>query len=452
MSESDVPDPGQTPASDKPTPAAAPTPASSPANLAAAADGARSADPRSFGRVDDDGTVYVRTDDGERAVGQVPDATPEEALTFFTRRFDALALEVQLLSTRVGNGTVGPDEARKSASALRKSIAEANAVGDLAALSRRLESLTPVLEEAQAKRREEKARSIAEAKQAKEKMVAEAEKLAAGNDWRGGVNRFRALLDEWRALPRIDKATDDELWHRFSSARSSYTKRRKAQFSQQAKQRAEAQTVKERIIAEAEGLATSTDWGPTAGAFRELMNRWKAAGPAPREVDDKLWARFRGIQDQFFGARNAELDKQNEEFLTNQKAKEELLATYEPKVRPEEDLSGSRAAFREFLERWSEIGKVPREAIRPLDQRVKAMERSLSSVEQAEWKRTDPEARARAEDTAAKLRNQIEELEAKASKAEARGDASAAKKARESAETYRTWLEQAEKAVRDFSA
>jgi hypothetical protein len=54
-----------------------------------------------WGRVDDDGTVYVTTADGERSVGQYPEGTPEEALRFFTERYDALAFEVELLEQRI---------------------------------------------------------------------------------------------------------------------------------------------------------------------------------------------------------------------------------------------------------------------------------------------------------------------------------------------------------------
>ena len=54
-----------------------------------------------WGRVGDDGTVFVKTADGERAVGQYPAGTPEEALKFYTDRFAALETEVGLLDQRV---------------------------------------------------------------------------------------------------------------------------------------------------------------------------------------------------------------------------------------------------------------------------------------------------------------------------------------------------------------
>ncbi|MBA8795142.1 hypothetical protein FHX74_002770 [Friedmanniella endophytica] len=406
--------------------------------------------PESYGRVADDGTVFVRTSEGERTVGQVPDASPQEALDFFVRRYASLELEVTLLERRIRSGALSPDDAQSSIRTVREAVSEANAVGDLEGLGRRLDALSPLLAQQRARRRAERTRQAEETRAAKEKFVAEAERLAASNDWRGGVNRFRALLEEWKALPRLDRATDDALWHRFSSARTQYTRRRKAQFAQQAEKREEARVAKEKIITEAQALAGSTDWGPTTGAFRDLMTRWKAAGPAPREVDEELWKTFRGIQDTFFAAKQAAMSEQDQEFRANQEAKEALLAEGE-RLLPVTDIDAARAGYRDLLERWSQIGKVPRDAMRPLDNRLRAIENAIREAEDERWRRTNPEARARAEDTAAKLEAQIDALETRATKAAARGDAKAEREARDSAATYREWLAQAQRAADDFS-
>ena len=409
------------------------------------------AGPATFGRVDSDGTVYVRTAHGERSVGQVPDVPPEEALTFFVRRYEALELEVSLLERRIRNGALSPDDAAASIKTVRAAVGEANAVGDLDGLLSRLDSLAPLLAAQRAARKAERAKASEETRAAKEKFVLEAEKIAAGNDWRGGVNRFRALLDQWKALPRLDRTTDDELWHRFSAARTTYTRRRKAQFAQQADQRDSARTIKEQLVEQAEALANSTDWGPTTGTYRDLMQRWKAAGAAPRGADESLWKRFRGAQDTFFAAKQAAFEEQDSEFKDNQVAKEALLTEAEQQLLPVRDLGAAKAGYRDLLERWGAIGKVPRDAIRELDGRLRAIETAIKSAEDERWKRTNPEARARAEETAAKLEAQIETLEVKATRAEARGDARAAQEARGSAATYREWLAQANRAVEDFS-
>ncbi len=170
--------------------------------------------PSDFGRVDADGTVWVRTADGERNVGQVPDATPEEAMAFYTRRYENLAAEIGLLESRVNAQAMSPEDARKAITTARTSVEEANAVGDLTALQERLgkiEELLPAqIEARKLARAEQNAVTVA----AKQTMVDEAEKLSTGNDWRGGVDRFRTLLEEWKALPRIDRTTDNEMWHR----------------------------------------------------------------------------------------------------------------------------------------------------------------------------------------------------------------------------------------------
>ena len=260
-----------------------------------------------WGRVDDDGTVYVRTADGERAVGQYPEGTPEEALKFFTERFDALAFEVSLLEQRITLGQCSPRGGRPRRSRpCARQVVEANAVGDLAALVGRLDALGPVIAPAARGRARPRRRSARPSRRpSKEKIVAEAEKLAEGNDWRNGANRLRELLDQWKALPRIDRATDDALWRRFSTARTAYTRRRKAHFAEQHEKREGARVSRSGWPRRPRRSPTSTEWGPTAGRYRDLMREWKAAGPAPRDVDDELWKRFRGAQDAFFGARDA---------------------------------------------------------------------------------------------------------------------------------------------------
>ena len=404
----------------------------------------------SWGRVAEDGTVFVRTKDGERAVGQWPDANPEEALAFYTRRYDALAFEVDLLEKRVQAGTVSPDDARAAVKKVTSTIEEAQAVGDLDGLQARLVALTPLVAQQREKRKAERAAKVEEARSAKTKIATEAETIAAGTDWRHGVTRLRELLDEWKALPRLDKSSDDELWHRFSSARTTYTRHRKQHFAELSSKREEAAVVKERLAAEAETLASSTDWGPTSGRFRDLMRQWKAAGPAPREVDDKLWARFRAAQDTFFGARDAIQAEENAEQVQNLQAKETLLVEIEA-ILPVEDAKTAREQLRDLLDRWDQIGKVPRDSMRAIDSRLRAVEQAVKAAEDEVWNRSNPEARARAEATVKQLQSLIADLEKQAAKHESQGNTRKANEAREAIAARREWLTQAQNALTDFS-
>jgi hypothetical protein len=403
-----------------------------------------------WGRVADDGTVYVRTPDGERPVGQYPEGTAEEALAFYTKRYDELEGTVHLLEQRVNAGVVSPDEATETVKTLRTQVVEARAVGDLTALVGRLDALGPVISQQRQARRAERAERAAAAKHEKERLVGEAERLAESNDWRNGANRLRQLLDEWKSLPRIDRASDDALWRRFSTARTAYTRRRKAHFAEQNEKREAARLIKQRLANEAEKLASSREWGPTSGAYRDLMRQWKAAGPAPRDVEEELWTRFRGAQDTFFAARDEAMAAQDSEFAANAEAKEKLLVEAESLL-PVTDVEAAKRAIRELAERWDAIGKVPREKIRPLEDRMRAVEQAIRGVEEEKWRRTDPEKSARADDMVAKLQEAIEKVEADLERARTAGDQKRVAELEDNLASRRAFLEMAERASADYS-
>ena len=403
-----------------------------------------------WGRVADDRTVYVRTPDGERPVGQYPEGTPEEALGFFTERFAALETEVGLLEQRVRAGRLSPDEAASTIKTVRAQVTEANAVGDLAGLAGRLDSLGPVIAVQRQARKAERAKVVAASRVEKEGLVAEAEKLAASDDWRNGVNRMRELLEVWKGLPRLDKSADDELWKRFSGARTSYTRRRKAHFAEQQEKREGARVVKERLAKQAEALASSTDWGATAGAYRDLMRDWKAAGPAPRDVDDALWARFRGAQDTFFNARDAANAELDQEFAANAEVKRALLVEAEALL-PVKDLDAAKRAFRDIADKWDAAGKVPRDQMKDLEARIRKVEQAIRSIEDDQWKRSDPEKSARADDMIGKLQAAIADIETQLEKARSAGDAKKIASLEENLASRQAFLDMAQRAAADYS-
>ncbi|WP_026341864.1 DUF349 domain-containing protein [Actinomadura atramentaria] len=405
-----------------------------------------------WGRVDEDGTVYVRTaEGGEHVVGSWQAGAPDEALAYFKRKYDALATEIGLLTQRVKTTDLQPQQAQQAVQRLRESVEGANAVGDLAALGRRLDALDDLVgrRREEVKARREHARD--EAREVKERIVAEAERIAAEEThWKNGGERLRALVEEWKAADRVDRTTETALWKRLSAARNAFTKRRKAYFATLDDQRAEARREKERLVADAEALSGSTDWSDTAAAYRELMRRWKAAGRASREVEDELWARFKGAQDVFFAARSAVFAERDAEFAVNAEEKERILAEAE-KLLPVRDVRAARQALRGFQERWEAAGMVPRDRRDRLESRLRKVEEAVRTAEESEWRRTNPEARARAEATVAQLRDSIAQLERRRDKAAAAGRDRDVKDAEEALTARRSWLAEAERTLAEFS-
>ncbi|ATW47571.1 DUF349 domain-containing protein [Streptomyces xantholiticus] len=406
-----------------------------------------SSDP--WGRVDETGTVYVRTAEGEQVVGSWQAGTPEEALAYFERKYEGLVVEIGLLERRVKTTDLSAKDAQAAIDHLRQQVDEHHAVGDLQALRVRLDALVETVDKRREERKAQRAKQTDEARRAKERLVTEAEELAQSEQWRAAGERLRALVDTWKGLPRLDRKSDDELWHRFSHARSAFSKRRKAHFASLDAQREEARRTKERLVAEAEALSGSTDWGVTAARYRDLMAQWKAAGRAQREAEDDLWNRFRGAQDVFFAARSGVFAERDAEQAENLKLKEELAAEAE-KLVPVTDLKAARAAFRSINERWEAIGHVPRDARPKVEGRMHAVERALQESEENEWRRTNPEARARAEGLTGQLQAAVDKLRGQIDAARASGNNARADKLAKELEGRQALLDQALKGLQEF--
>lgn len=422
-------------------PGAAEPPAAEPAARPKVSQAGR--DPQRWGRIDQDGTVYTHGAGGERPVGSWQAGPAEEGLAHFARRFDDLLTEAELLETRLDTGAGDPKQALSRVATLRAEIVEPAVVGDLAGLTALLDHLQTRAEHAVSEARVARDRVKADAIARKEALADEAERIGAeSTQWKAGGDRLRTILDEWKTIKGVDRKTDEVLWRRFSKARDAFTRRRGAHFAELDRQRVSARQRKEELVTEAEELAESSDWGPTASRYRTLMAEWKAAGRAPKEADDALWQRFRAAQDKFFKRRSATFSERDAEFEQNAHRKEELVAAAE-RIDTRGDIEAARTQLREIQERWEAVGKVSRERIRPLESRLRAVEERVRSAADAQWRRTDPEAEARV----AQFRERVEQLEAQAAKARAAGDERRASEAQAQAEQWREWLATAEQAA-----
>jgi Domain of Unknown Function (DUF349) len=404
-----------------------------------------------WGRVDADGTVYVRTAEGERVIGSWQAGSPEEALAFFRRKFEALNTEITLLEQRVTTTDLSPAQARAGIDRLRVAVADAHAVGDLGQLQARLDALSGKVDHRQEEARAARDHARAEARDVKERIVTEAEQLAAeATHWKISGERLRQLLEEWKAAPRADRAVEAALWKRLSAARNAFNKRRKAYFAELEGEREGARARKEKLVTEAEALASSTDWAATAAAFRELMRSWKMAGRAARADEDALWGRFKTAQDTFFQAR-AEVYSAKDAALREHAAVKTQVLEEAGKLVPVTDVRAARAALRGIQERWEQAGPVPMEAHERLESGLRRIEDAVRKAEDAQWRRSNPEALARAQGTVEQIRSAIAALEAQLARARDSGDTKAVEQADEALAARRSWLTEAERTLAELS-
>ncbi len=392
----------------------------------------------SWGRVDADGTVYVKTADGERVVGSWQAGDADSGLAHYTRRFEDLVTEVALLEQRLKSGATKPSQVIAKSREIIAGLDTAAVVGDLAGLRLRTEQLVATAQAAQVTENERRDSERAKAAAQKEALCVEAEKLAESKQWKAAGERFKAIAEEWKTIRGPERKVGDLLWKRFAAARDAFGKNRGAHFADLDRQRETAREQKAQLVLEAEKLAASTDWAPTASRMKSLMTQWKAAPRASREAEDELWTKFRAAQDAFFAARTEVFSKQDAEYVGNKIRKEELLAEAE-RMDPTADPQGAQTALRGIQDRWEKIGKVPREAIQPLDDRMRAVEAKVREALDARWAGSS----ANENPMLASMRDKVADATAKLERAQRSGDANRIRHAEEDLAKWQGWLKDA---------
>jgi len=388
-----------------------------------------------WGRIDADGTVFVKTADGERAIGSWQAGDAEAGLAFYVRRYEDIETEVTLLKQRLESGAGDPASTKTHAKELKDQLPTVAAIGDLVGLDARLDALqveASAKAEANAALKEQARAGAVAAKQA---LVDEAEQIGeASTSWKASGDRLRAIVDEWKLIKGVDRKTDDAMWKRFAAARDAFGRRRGQHFAKLDAERGEARTVKERLVERAETLAGSSDWKETSAQMRDLMTEWKAAGRAPRDVEDALWAKFRAAQDSFFARRSGVLAERDSEQVENQHKKEAIIA--EAEGLDLADPRSAQAALRDLQERFDAIGHIPRDAMRRIDERMRSAEQRVRDAADARWRQGNVESNP----FLTALRERLGEAEEKLERARKSGDPARIAKAEQDVADRRSLL------------
>jgi len=253
-----------------------------------------------WGYVDEEGGIHVRAGryNDDRVVARVPPSKRAETLAALLLRFQELedrfaALLQELRRSRNQGRNL------KSLQSFVHWVEGAEAIGDFDSLLGRAHAEIASIES-----------RLAQGEAAKLALVERAEALAHSTKWKSTGEVMDELMQEWKCASSAGREQDEALWQRFNEARRTFVTRRNEYFTELKKSRAEAREIKETLIARAEELAPSTDYEGTFTAMQALLDEWKQAGSAGRDIDDRLWERFHGARDPFFERRKAYLAEQ----------------------------------------------------------------------------------------------------------------------------------------------
>jgi len=398
----------------------------------------------SFGRVDESLNVYVTDNGVERLIGSQPTMTVEQALAFYVKRFDDLAASVRLLEQRV-KAKADAKSVTKSADKLISDLEAPLAIGDIQSLRDRVKAISGDLEQLNKKASEEHEAAVIAALAQREKIAIDAEKIASADpnktNYKNASTRMTELFEAWQTLQKsgvkVSKSKADEIWSRFSKSRNAFESNKRAFFATQDQLVKTSKNAKAELVAKAEALITKGAEGFLD--YRKLLDAWKALPKVKGKSDDVLWAKFKAAGDAIYAAKVEKSAADDIAFADNLKVKLELLAEAE-KLEPEKDLNAAKAALKTIQGKWAKAGKVPRESLRPTEDRLRRVEQKIRDVEQEQWRKSDPATIERTNSMKSQLEESIAKLEKELEAAKASGDAGKISKATEALETKKAWL------------
>ena len=408
-----------------------------------------SAVPTSFGRVDENGNVYLLENGAERLIGSQPTMSADEALAFYTKRFDDLQANVRLLEQRV-KAKADPKSIIKSAKKIASELENPNVLGDVQSLRVRVSAIESSLGALVADLEKQREQDLETALKTRETIVFAAEEIAAKDpnrvNYKQASAKMAELFNQWQALQkenvRVPRAKADALWKRFSQARNTFESNKRAYFTNQDQLAKSSKNAKLDIVTKAEALVAKGADGVTE--YKNLLNAWKALPKVKAKSDDSLWDRFKAAGDAIYAAKSEKAAADDIAFAANLEVKLALLAEAEA-LDPSANLEAAKSAMKSIQARWEKAGKVPRDSIKKIDDRLRAVETKIRNVEQELWRKTDPATIDRTNSLKSQLEESISKLEKELAEAKANGNAKAVEQAEQALQTKKSWLEVVEK-------
>ena len=366
-----------------------------------------------FGRVDEANNVYLIDGAVERIVGQYPNVPQEDALAYFTRKFDDLAAQVRTLEQRLAAGITDAKSLKTTRQHLKTELVEPKVVGNVQNLRDRIEAVTGLIEATAAKVNAERAVASDAAMASKEEISARAEAIVAnlgGVNWKKSAVEMTELFERWQKLqkegPKVPKAKTDPVWKRFSQARAKFEQGRRAFYSNLDATFKEAKAEKTRLVEDAKALIAKGS--AATDQYKKLQTQWKAAGKAGKS-EEALWKEFRAAGDAIFAAKKSE----DAEVEISQKANLELKTALNIEIESIsfDDLAVAKKSLSNIQARWEKVGPIPRDQVRKIEEPIRKAEKKIADAQAEAWRRSDPAAKARSNSLVSQLEDAIAGLE-----------------------------------------
>lgn len=198
----------------------------------------------------------------------------------------------------------------------------------------------------------------------KTKLCESAERLAEEPDVISAFHQLQELHQQYREIGPVAKDLRESIWARFKAASTVINKRHQQHFESLRAKEEDNLARKTELCEKAEAIAKeenkgASDWEKHTKEIIALQAEWKTIGFAPQKMNVKIFERFRGTCDDFFGRKAAFFKELKETFAANVEKKKALIE----KARSMSDSTDWKSTGDKFIalqKEWKTIGSVPK--------------------------------------------------------------------------------------------
>lgn len=181
------------------------------------------------------------------------------------------------------------------------------------------------------------------------------------------VKAFKGLQElraQWREIGPVPTEQNEETWQRFNNAANQIDERRREYYDQRKEELDQNLLAKQALIAKAEELTqempqSTKSWNDTTEALDELLKLWKSIGPVPREQNEEIWNKFKGIIDKHYADKKLHFGQIRDEQSENYNKKLDLCLRAEA-IAKREDWKNATEELLQLQAEWKAVGATSR--------------------------------------------------------------------------------------------
>ena len=189
---------------------------------------------------------------------------------------------------------------------------------------------------------------------------------------------FKGLQDlraRWKEVGPVPTEQNEDIWQRFCNAANQIDERRKEYYDQRKEELDNNLLAKQALVDKAAELTekrpeSTKEWNDTTTALDELLKVWKTIGPVPREVNEEIWTKFKGMIDKHYSEKKEYFGIIRDEQEANYQKKVDLCLKAEA-IAKREDWKKATEELLELQQEWKSIGATSRKVSEKVWQRFR---------------------------------------------------------------------------------